>query len=327
MNKIAEVVEKKRRFAVFPIVCADHCAHLLNVDFTEVAHRGEKLAEVLLYGYETYQYDMVLIFCDAYVEAQAMGCNVEFTPYPRLLTSIPQDLLLNPPSIPPFIKGETGGLNDGKVVSIDRTGEIIKAARTLKGKVDVPVFVSIKGPFTLAAFLAGIDEFLKMVLKDVKKAREVIERVSEFQLEYLERLLAVGVNIFIGDPLASTSVVSPEIFEKFAYEPLKLLIAKVKEKGCYAGIHICGETKPIMSLLDHLSADILSVEDISLPTKTLRMGGVSTTTIVSGTKEKIKEEVIVASKQSYLILSTTCDVPVETKPENIKAITEFHKQL
>lgn len=303
MNKIEEVIHHQRKYAVFPIVCADHCAFLLKRDFKEVAKNGEKLAEVLEYGYRLYGYDMILIFSDPYVEAEAMGCKIEYAPYPRLVF---------------------GAKNLNKFTPADfeldqnRTKEIIKAAKILKRSVDVPIFVSIKGPFTLASFIYGIEKFLRLLLNDETKAALLIDIALNFQLVYLTRLLKTGAHIFIGDPMASTSIISPQVFKKFAQEPLRILIEKIKEAGLFAGIHICGDTKPIIDLLEDLNADILSIEDVSLETKTTKMGGVSTLTLLHGTPDEIKREIKKAVSTDRLILSSSCDVPVNTLVENIK---------
>jgi len=301
LDKIKQVINKERKAAVFPIVCADHCAHLLNMDLAEVAKDGEKLARVLEYGYQQYQYDMVLVFSDPYVEAQALGCPVKLSPSPTLLGPI-----------------HLRRTNQ----SIDRTEQIIKAATILKRRVDVPVFVSIKGPFSLASFLVGIEEFLKDLLANEKRARNIINTALEFQIKYLERLLKLRVNIFIGDPVASSSVISLKLFERFAFEPFQILIKKIKEKKLIAGVHVCGDTKPIIPMLDELGADILSIEDITPKTRTLKMGGVSTETILSGNQSKIEEEIEQALTEPYLILATSCDVPMETDSKNIKFLME-----
>ncbi len=297
MDKIRQVINKQREKAVFPIVCADHCAHLLNMELAEVSKDGEKLARVLEYGYQLYQYDMVLVFSDPYVEAQALGCPVKLSPSPTLLGPMSNQC-------------------------IDRTEEIIKAASILKQKVEIPVFVSIKGPFSLASFLVGIEQFLKDLLANEKRARDNINIALEFQLKYLERLVKLGVNIFIGDPVASSSVISPKLFERFAVDPFKILIKKIKEKELIAGVHICGNTKPIILLLDELEADILSIEDITLKTRTLKMGGVSTDTIFSGNQTNIEQEIKQALNEPYLILATSCDVPTKADSENIKFMME-----
>ncbi len=293
-NKIRAVLKHRRKFAVFPIVCADHCAHLLNKNFKDVATDGRKLAEVLEYGYRLYNYDMVLIFSDPYVEAETMGFIRD-------------------------IKSLRHTINN-------RTNEIISAAKILKKKLDIPIFVSIKGPFTLACFVYGIEDFLKIILSNEMHAKNVINTATNFQLAYLKKLLRIPVHIFIGDPMASSSVISPQSFKKFACEPLQILIKQIKSAGMIAGIHICGDTKPIINILDNLNADILSIEDITPKTKTLKMGGVSTITLLNGDKTKIKKEIESALKEDFLILSTSCDVAVPTPVENVKTMVEIARQ-
>jgi|UniRef100_A0A7V3RHG9 uroporphyrinogen decarboxylase len=313
-DKVRAVIEHRRKFAIFPIVCADHCAYLLNKNFKDVANDGRKLAEVLEYGYRLYKYDMVLIFSDPYIEAEAMGCELEYSPYPKLISNKGR-------SLTNAIKIKVLRLN-----SRDRTKNIIKSAKILTEKLDIPIFVSIKGPFTLACFLYGTEEFLKIVISDEMRARDVIDTATNFQLEYLKKLLMIPVHIFIGDPMASASVISPKTFEKFACEPLQILIKQIKSTGMIAGVHICGDTKPIIKNLDNLNADILSIEDITLKTKTLKMGGVSTLTLLNGDKSKIKKEIESALKEDFLILSTSCDVAVHTPVENIKTMVEIARQ-
>jgi uroporphyrinogen decarboxylase len=292
MDRISAVIKKQTKYAVFPIVCVDHCAHIIDESFKDIAYSGEKIAEVLEFGYNRYQYDMVLIFLDAYVEAQALGCPVAFNPYPTLL-------------------------GPGIDRSVDRTKEIIKAAQILKSKLEVPVFVSIKGPFTLAAFITGIENFLKMVIKNPKKAQDQIKYVTAFQTKYLEGLLKCGVNIIIGDPVASASVISPGVFRDFAYGPLNTLITQTRKHNAISGIHICGDTKPLIPMLDDLNPDFLSIENIELTTNTTKMGGVSTSTILQGSPEEITCEVKKAMADPYVIVSTSCDVPVNTASQNI----------
>ncbi len=331
MNRIEEVLQHRRKFAVFPMVCADHCSNLLHQNFKSVATDGKKLAYVLEYGYNLYQYDGILLFSDPYVEAEAMGLELDYNPYPKivrfseLIREDSMELIRKD-----FIRGkeikalrlkseEIKGL---RLKSSGRVDEIIKAAKLLKKKVDVPIFVSIKGPFTLTSFIVGPENFLKMLLNRKEMAEYYIDVALQFQLSYLKKLLQLGVHIFIGDPMASASVISPALFKKYAYEPLAILIKESKLTGVYVGVHICGDTEPIIDQLDSLGADILSIEDISLKTKTLKMGGVSTLTLLNGTPEEIKKEIKKALKSGRLILSSSCDVPVNTPIENIKLMVD-----
>lgn len=301
MDNIRAVIRHKRKHAVFPLVCADHCTWLLGKKFPDVAHSAELLAAVLEHGLHRYEYDAVMLFVDAYVEAQALGCPIRFDPYPSL-----------------------EGPRTKK--HVDRTGIVIDAARILRQHVSVPVFVSVKGPFSLASFLAGVENFLKMVLTDRKGALALIDEALEHQVTYVRRLLKTGAHIFIGDPVASSSVVSPDVFLDFALGPVKVLCRHIKHCGSISGIHICGDTNPIITMLDEIDADILSVEDITPPTMTVKMGGVSTGSIIDRDHERIRQEVITALAQPHLILSTSCDVPIETDPASIKKMTTMYHE-
>jgi uroporphyrinogen decarboxylase len=309
MDSISKVINKERTHAVFPLVCADHCAWLGGMPFAEVVQDGEKLAGVIYHAYQEYAYDMILVFSDPYVEAQALGCAVEFSPSLKLLG--PSSRIVE--AIAPIKPGRAHAS-----CGVDRTPQIMAAAGILKKKAPVPVFVSVKGPFSLAAFTATTEHFLKLLISAEDKARRLIETALVFQRKYLAQLLDLEVGVFIGDPMASSSIISPELFKKFAFEPLRILVNEIRNRRSFAGIHVCGNSLPIMSMLDDLGADILSVEDITPATRTLKMGGVSTATIYDGDREKIAREIAQAATNSSLIFSTSCDVPVKTDPENIK---------
>lgn len=302
MDDIKAVIQRTKKHAVFPLVCADHCAWLLKKKFSDVAHDPEQLAAALEYGLNQYGYDAVMVFVDAYVEAQALGCPLRFDPYPRL-------------------EGPR------TATCVDRTDIIIDAAVILRQHVSVPVFVSIKGPFSLASFLAGMEEFLKMVLTGKKKAFSLVQLALDHQIAYTRRLLDYGVHIFIGDPMASASVVSPQVFSEYALGPLQILCRYIQDNKRMSGIHICGDTRPIISMLDEINADILSVEDITPRTETLKMGGVTTQSLLSTDHERVRKEVAAALVQFPLILSTSCDVPVQTNPEILRTMISAYREF
>jgi uroporphyrinogen decarboxylase len=301
MDNISAVISRTSEHAVFPLVCADHCTWLLKKNFSDVAHDPEQLAGVFEYGLNLYGYDAVMVFVDAYVEAQALGCPLRFDPYPRL-------------------EGPR------TATCVDRTDIVIDAAVILRQHVSVPVFVSIKGPFSLASFLAGVEEFLKMVLTDKKKAFSLVKLALDHQIAYARRLIDSGVHIFIGDPVASSSVISPAVFSDYALGSLQTLCKEITRGGMLAGIHICGDTQSIIPMLDEIDADILSVEDITPRTKTLKMGGVTTQSLLSTDHERVRKEVAAALVQFPLILSTSCDVPVQTDPNTLQTMISAYRE-
>jgi uroporphyrinogen-III decarboxylase len=115
-------------------------------------------------------------------------------------------------------------------------------------------------------------------------------------------------------------VVSPDIFVEYALPPLKTMISRIKAFNGLAALHICGDTHPIIEHMDTSGADLLSIEDISVKTNTIKMGGIATSTVLYGSPMNIETEARTALTNDFLILSTSCDVPIQTPPENIEAM-------
>ncbi|MCS7249920.1 MAG: uroporphyrinogen decarboxylase family protein [candidate division WOR-3 bacterium] len=295
---------------VFPLVVANHAAYLTGQKEKELYCDGEKLGKALLYCQNYYGYDAVIVFSDVYVEMEAMGGRLEY-------------LEDSPPEIkeyPKLIK-IANPQRDGRIK------EILKAAIFLKRHLkDFPIFVSLKGPFSLATLLIGVEKFFLMLIKNEKKAKEIINIAFENQLRFLKAILEIDCIPFIGDPFASGSLIGAKLFENYALPPLKELI-----KECLiAGLHICGDTKNLLPLIIETKAKIISLEtDVSFakryfPEDIYLMGSVPTHLLVEGDIFQVKEECekeILAGGRNF-ILSTACDVPKYAKKENVKTMVD-----
>lgn len=295
---------------VFPLVVANHAAYLTGQKENELYCDGEKLGKALLYCQNYYGYDAVIVFSDVYVEMEAMGGKLEF-------------LEDNPPKVkeyPKVIK-LANPYTDGRIK------EILKAATFLKRNLkNIPIFVSLKGPFSLACLLVGAEKFFMMLIKNEKKAKEIINIAFENQLRYLKVILEIDCIPFIGDPFASGSLISANLFENYALPPLKALIKETD----IVGLHICGDTKNLLPLIIETEAKILSLEtDISFAKRYFvediyLMGSVPTHLLEKGDIFQVKEECereILAGGKNF-ILSTACDVPKYAKKENVKMMVD-----
>ena len=108
------------------------------------------------------------------------------------------------------------------------------------------ILVPVGGPFSLAANMCSAERLLKWVMKKPELANHVLRMATDHSLglfEYwksefgTEKLLP-----FVGEPAASNQLISPKMFEKFAFPYLKELHEKTLGMG-YKHIycHICGE--------------------------------------------------------------------------------------
>jgi len=298
------------------MIVANHAARLEGFSISEAVTQPDTLARVLYSAYRFYGYDLIMVFSDTMVEAEAMGAQV----------LIPEDddpFLLEPPRVSKLEPADPK--KDG------RMPVVLEATRRLKALLEdeAPILTSLKGPFSLASFLRGIDKFLEDLLTDPGRAHEYLKLATENQLAYTDAIIEAGGIPFIGDPVASGSLISPEMFHEFALPYLARLVRSVRESGVKAGLHICGETKSLLRDMAATGADFLSIDEMDLALarpevgdKTILMGNVSTKLMLEGNPDQVTtaaRECLARGGQN-LMLSTSCDVPPETPKENVKAL-------
>jgi len=298
------------------MVAANHAAHLEGFSISEAVTQPDTLARVLYSAYRFYGYDLIMVFTDTMVEAEAMGAQV----------LIPEDddpFLLEPPRVSKLDPADPN--KDG------RMPVVLEATRRLKKLLDdeAPILTSLKGPFSLASFLHGIDKFLEDLLTDTGRAHEFLRIATDNQVAYADAIVKAGGIPFVGDPVASGSLVSPEMFREFARPYLEQLIRSIHESGAKAGLHICGETKSLLRDMAATGADFLSIDEMDLALarqevgdRVVLMGNVSTNLLLEGTPEQVSA----ASKTCLerggrsLILSSSCDVPTDAPKESVQAM-------
>ena len=303
---------------VFPMVVADHAAHIAGRKVPDVVHDAEALATVLYDAWSEYGYDMVMVFADTVVEAEAMGAEVEF----------PEDdnaFIVTPPA--PDRLHVSDPLKDGRVPVM------LEATRILKRRLgdDVPLITSIKGPFSVAAFVAGIETLLADVICAPDEAHGFLKLALENQVAYVRAIVEAGGVPFIGDPVASGSLISPKVFREFAQPYLADLIDEIHGCGCWAGLHICGETTDVLVSMKQTGADVLSVDGIDLANArkkvgpdAILMGNVSTQLVRSGTPDGVRSasQACIDKAGPSLVLCTACDVPKASPKENVRAMVD-----
>jgi uroporphyrinogen decarboxylase len=314
--------EKPAQPVVFPMVVANHAARLEGYSISEAVTQPDVLARVLYSAYRFYGYDLVMVFTDTMVEAEAMGAQV----------LIPEDddpFLLEPPRV--------SRLEPAAPEKDGRMPVVLDATRRLKALLEdeAPVLTSLKGPFSLAAFLRGIDRFLEDLLTDPRRAREFLQLATENQVTYAEAIVKAGGVPFIGDPVASGSLISPEMFREFACPYLAQLVRSIHESGTRAGLHICGETRTLLADMVATGADVLSIDEMDLVaarrevgSNTVLMGNVSTKLMLEGRPEQVAAAAreCLACGGQQLILSSSCDVPTDAPKENVQALVAAARQ-
>jgi len=317
----AELIRQQSEPAVFPIVVANCAARLAGEKLSRVLTDPELLCAVLNHSYRRFDYDLVMVFADVLVEAEAMGCQIE----------IPEDeppVLLRPAGV------------HARIADPQRSGRmpvILAAIRKLRQLTADEVFIlgSLKGPFSLASFLAGPEEFLALLVEAPAQADHFLRLATENQKHFARAIIQAGGIPFIGDPMASGSLISREQFARFALPCLRELISTIHALGSWTGLHICGDTTAHLDLLATSGAEILSIDDISIELARQRfgperiiMGNVSTTLLADGTPAEVRSaaEKCLASALPKLILASACDVPPVTPSANIQTLVQTARE-
>ncbi len=304
----------------FPLVVCDHAARRAGANVRDAAGDPDLLAHTAYLSYKAYSYDLTMVFADTVVEAEAMGCQIER----------PDDdnaFYVGPP------KGRARPADPEKEGRMPVVLSAIERLRDLCADA-VPVLGSLKGPFSLASFLAGFEEFLEWTIVDKPRAHGMLELALANQLEYASAIIRAGAVPFIGDPVASGSLVSPEVFREFCLPYLAQLIRHIHRHGVWTGLHVCGNTSAVTRDLAATGADVLSLDEVDLasvrqelgPDRVL-MGNVSTELVRTGTPGAVlaAARACLAAAGPKLVLSTACDVPADAPEENVRAVVEALK--
>ncbi len=306
---------------VFPIVVANHAARISNVPLISALTDGEILSEVLYYAYQFYNYDLIMVFADVFVEAEAMGCRLEF------FNDEP------PVMVEPIVDGARvaeSGRQGRMAVIVDATSRLV----TMAGK-EVAVLTSLKGPFSLASFLSGPEDFFASLLVAPERAEFFLRLALENQKVFAREIIRAGGVPFIGDPMASGSVISADIFARFALPYLKELVQAIHNSGSWTGIHICGDTSGILSLLPESGAEIFSIDDMNLSAVRAQlgddrviMGNVPTGLFIDGEVAEVKKAGVDCLEKGgqRMILASACDVPAEARVENVRALVKVAEE-
>lgn len=305
--------EMPYRMPVAPAVGADHAARRAGVDLRTAMTDPEILAGVLLSAHAAYDPDLVVVFSDVTVEAEALGATVEWTD-----------------GLPPRIR-DTIDLGAAAVLDPDRAGRmpvVLSAARNVVRELGdrMPVLVSLKGPFSLAALAFGLPELL---LAPRSQARNILALLAEGQAAYVRAIVRTGGIPLIGDPFASGSVLGPCHFRELALPGLARLTAEAHALGSLAAVHVCGDAETILDDLLAAGADLLHVEGADLlkiaAAGTVAMGGVPTEALLES-DEAVERAVRSALEHRpdprRFLFSTACDVPTNAPEERVRLLVD-----
>ena len=215
---------------------------------------------------------------------------------------------------------------------------LIEAARLLSQSIGDKTVVGTSqwAPFTLGGLAYGVENLMRNIHKDKPAVHAVMEFATELCFDYLEPFIDAGVSmISLADPTASGDLISRDQFIEFSFPYLKRVAEKIRARGVWVTVHICGNTTNRLDRIPEAGAQIMSVDyKVSLSDarrildgKIAFAGNLNPVAIMQ--KETVRG-VIAASRDAIgkagatggYILMPGCDIPPGVPVENVRAMVE-----
>jgi len=320
--------ERPDRCNIMPLITT-HAAHAAGISLRKYYTDGKTMAQAQIAALDTYRHDAISLFSEVGIIAEAMGSRFRY----------PDDDL--PVLVEPALaKRSLAALNRPDPQGSGRLPVYLEAIEYAYDAIGdrIPILAFVPAPFTTGMMLSDAGEFLMQTIRQPDHIRDIMAAVLQVTIDFCDHIINAGGLPVIVDPLASSSVVSPSVYENFALSSEKALIAYLHRYDLDIILHICGETEPIIDLLPYTGADLISLDRIDLPNVVERIscnmrivGNFDTSTIAFSSPREIDTMVrhmihIGMRSRTGYIVSTGCEVPIRTPGENIKAFIKAAKE-
>ncbi len=303
-------------------------AHLAGIPVREARHDAELMARCLLEALEKCGYDGIYAGWESSFNlvAAALGCGLSDPPDD--VPSVDRPLLSGDPPDPDLV--DPGRVDRDPGVALH--AEVARIIQEKVGRTHL-VFAYVPGPFTLAGLLLGSDRLLLETAQDPDLVKGIVDKAGEACFRFARSRAEAGADVLVvADPLASSSVISPPMFRRFAKAPLSSLLGAIAgELGKIPSLHICGRTTPILRDMAETGTRILELDHAvdmkraasEVPEGIVLQGNLDPALLLSGPVEKIREaalQAVEACEGRPFILSTGCEVGLRTPLEHYRAL-------
>ncbi len=321
--KSAMLLNEVERIPWIPFVGV-HAGELIGENATGYLQSTDLIVEGVNKAIELYNPDGIPIAFDLQIEAEALGCNLNWS----------KD---NPPAVVSHPLSE-GIQPDDLEVPCPCKGRIplvMEATRILRDQhPDLALYGLITGPFTLALHLMGTDIFMKM-FEEPEYVRKVMRFATDVANMMGTNYIEAGCDVIaIVDPM--TSQIDPGSFEAFVSPYVTEIFDKIRGQNALSSFFVCGNAIQNIEVMcqckpDNISIDenipLAQVRDIALEHKVSFGGNIKlTVTLLMGTEDEARRDALkcmdIGGKKGFL-LAPGCDLAMATPVKNLVAISEL----
>ena len=270
--------------------------------------------------------DGIFPMMDLTVEVESLGLKLDFPQNNN--PSVAEHPIKNEEDLK-ILKNKWQGIAGRMKVFIDVMEKIAKKYSIIKGGYVI-------GPFTMAGELMGSTDISIGVMLNPKFILEVLDFSVQIISEYAHALFDAGADmVVVLEPLAV--LLSPKQYNKFSLSPFKKLVSNLNNKSLI--LHICGNTNHLIKpMLDSgvigLSLDsIMNFKKLKkiIPKEIALIGNLDPVKIfLQSTPDEVAESTRSLKDNmkdvDNFILSSGCDIPLDTPLENIEAFMKAARE-
>ncbi len=302
-----------------------HAAAVAGISLDEYVRDGEMLARCQLNALHRYGYDAVFSVMDVNVETEAAGSVLQYRKnrYPVI-----ERYALSR-------EGDWNALSLPDPHKAGRMPEMLKALGILRREIrdEAMVVGCVVGPFTLTTQLLGVETALYLAIDDSPRLERLMDFATEVIIGFGLAQLQSGAHLpIVFDPSASPAVIPPNFFREFELPRLQRVFQAFTAAGAVANwLHIAGPVRSILPYYPKAGVHIANIDYCvsaeeagnELPTTCLD-GNIKSVTFVEGSPAEIEAEAVnllsVFRGRGGFILSSGCEIPPESTPENVAAL-------
>jgi MtaA/CmuA family methyltransferase len=321
--KAAMALQETERVPWVPFVGV-HGGHLIGVNATQYLTSTELMVKGIRKAIELYRPDGIPVMFDLQLEAEILGCRIKWSER-------------TPPAVisHPLTEGKT--LRDFKMPGIDegRIPVMLETTKTIRREYpEIALYGLITGPFTLALHLLGTEIFLKMYENpgEITEIMDFCTRVGKTMAHYL---MEAGCDVIaVVDPM--TSQIDTDSFHQFVTPYVRQIFSFIQENHKLSSFFVCGNALQNIDAMCDCNPDNISIDE-NIPLeyvkeialrKGISFGGNMRLTVVllMGSEDDVRQEAVTCidkGGRKGFILSPGCDMPMETPPGNVIAVSEL----
>jgi uroporphyrinogen decarboxylase len=308
--------------------------HQAGETFAGIKEDPEKIADVFVQGYRKLGHDLFWTGSNFInYPLHFLGCPIEdnSSDGPALMESVIKSL------------DQLDSLNGDGVLKNPVMQGIIQSQHIVADAIGKQTLTMPTqwAPFTFAARILGPEAVMWATMEDPERLSELVRFSTELIWSIIEPIMEhediLGANL--ADPVASGDMISPDTFRQFVAPALKVLVDRIRAKGKYSMIHICGDTTRILEDIANIRPNCFSLEakvDLGkakeiLGGKVCVAGNVPPTgAFLTGTPQDVINEANTCieawGEGGGFVLTLGCDFPKTVPIENVMALMSLKKE-